>query len=75
MKNSILLFVNFCLCYPHDFISKVWVNENEAKHLKSKFDIAYERSGTRGAIIDFFSMLDNENQKLLSSWITENYKG
>jgi len=53
----------------------VWVNENEAKHLKSKFDIAYERSGTRGAIIDFFSMLDNENQKLLSSWITENYKG
>lgn len=63
-------FVDFCNCYNHDFIQVAWKdNDWMAGHLESKFTTAYERSGYRGAIIDFYSELDNENRKILCDYI------
>ncbi len=65
-------FVYFCLNYPKNFMD-AFVSHKE--HLQSKFDNAYEKHGSYGAMVKFWTELDSENQKLLSDWAKENYKG
>lgn len=75
MSDQIILFANFCLNYPPNFIKRVWGDNNISNHLEGKFSIAYDRSTSRGAMIDFYSMLDKENREILSEWVLENHKG
>lgn len=75
MTKSISLFVNFSSNYPHNFVAKVWGDTSIGNHLQSKFNQAYERSGSRGVMTDFYTMLDGGNREILCNWIEANYKG
>jgi len=65
-------FVYFCMNYPSNFMDAFG---NMKEHLQSKFNYAYEKYGSVGAMIRFYTELDSENQKALLSWAMNNYKG
>lgn len=64
-------FVYFCLNYPQSFLDAF--SESSRKHLSGKFDYAYEKAGSYGAMIKFWTELDAENTKIFAIWIKNNY--
>lgn len=66
-------FVYFCMNYPHNFMDAF--SGGMKDHLQSKFDRAYEKAGSRGAMLTFYTELDTENQKALLTWAMNNYAG
>lgn len=73
-RSDINKFVYFSMNYPGNFIEQIW-DSRIADHLKGKFDTAYKKYGSVGAMVGFYINLDNENQKMLEDYITNNYKG
>lgn len=71
-KSDIAKFITFALTYKHNFIEEMFAEngENMIKHLKSKFDTAYEKRGSYGAMVDFYTMLDNENQLIFDKYVS-----
>lgn len=69
-------YVMFAYNFPHDFIEKVWVDDqNMVNHLKSKFSGFYDKYGSRAVMNAFFVELGGGNQKKLEDWIMTNYNG
>lgn len=68
-------FVMFGFNFPSNFIEKAFKNSGDLmiQHLKNKFDEAYDRAGSRGAMNTFYSSLDGTNQALLENYIAEHY--
>jgi hypothetical protein len=78
MKNSkaVNKIIMFGFNYPNGFIYSVWHAEpNLAKHLQSKFNLAYDKVGSAGVFNAFYVNLDSQNQTILINWILANYKG
>jgi hypothetical protein len=68
-------FVMFGFNFPHNFIEKAFKNSGDLmiQHLKNKFDEAYDRAGSRGAMNTFYAQLDSNNQSILESYVAEYY--
>jgi len=66
-------FVFFTLNYPQNFLDAFSLSMKE--HLRGKFDSSYQRYGSYGAMVKFWSELDTEQKMKFASWIKENYKG
>lgn len=67
--------IYFGFNYPHDFIERVFgEGDSITNHLKSKFKNIYEKHGAV-AFFRFYIELDNENQKLMDDFITNEYRG
>lgn len=58
-----------------DFIQGAFGNEGEmmVKHLRSKFESAYESFGTYGCIPAFFGELDSRHREKLIDFVCDNY--
>jgi hypothetical protein len=65
----------FCFNYPNGFLDKVFENNHNASHFEQKFIRAYESASSIGAVNKFFTELSGDNQKLLTDWVYDNYKG
>jgi hypothetical protein len=63
----------FCFNFPYGFIDKVF--SNNSSHFEVKFIRSYETAGSTGAVNKFFTELSGDNQKLLTDWVYDNYKG
>lgn len=68
-------FVMFSFNFPQNFIEKAFENSGDLmiQHLKNKFEEAYDRAGSRGAMNTFYAQLDSDNQSILESYISEYY--
>lgn len=67
-------WVYFCMNYPHDFIEKVWADEQWlVRHLSAKFDHYYNTYGSRAVMNTFYCELDGGNKQKLLSWVLDNY--
>lgn len=49
-------------------------DKGSIEHLFGKFNSAYDKYGSRGAVMAFYGELDGTNRYKLLSWINENYK-
>lgn len=68
--NDIITHWNmFCLNYPHNFVKDIFNTE----HFTQKFDMAYQKAGSTGAVNRFFVELSEDNQEKLANWVYENY--
>jgi hypothetical protein len=68
--NDIITHWNmFGLNYPHNFVEDVFKSE----HFSQKFDMAYQKAGSTGAVNRFFVELSGDNQEKLTNWVYENY--
>jgi hypothetical protein len=63
----------FCFNFPYGFLDKVF--EENTSHFEHKWLRAYESAGSTGAVNKFFTELSMNNQKLLTDWVFDNYKG
>jgi len=69
-------FVYFTQNYPSNFFDAFGEKENHIrKHIEGKFDSYYEKYGSWGVMIKFWTELDGGNREKLANWIKENYKG
>jgi len=68
-------FVMFGFNFPPNFVEKAFESQGTlmVNHLKEKFDAAYDRGGSRGAMNTFYAQLDSTNQSLLESYVAEYY--
>lgn len=66
-------FVFFTLNYPQNFVDAF--GDLTKEQMRSKFDADYQRYGSYGAMVKFWSELDAENKEIFAKWIRENYKG
>jgi hypothetical protein len=75
--------INFCYWvynFQHDFIEKVWADEQWlVKHLTDKF-VGIVQKADRGyadakCVMDFVMELDTKNKLKLLDWIDANYVG
>jgi len=71
--NSVNHFIFFCFNFPDNFMDAF--SSHLKVHLSSKWTNAYEKKGSIGAMIYFWSELDNENRKKLANWSKNNYTG
>jgi hypothetical protein len=62
-------WVYFTFNYPVGFVKSAF----DSKHLEDKFSSSYTRYGSIGVLMSFWSNLDNENKRILSVWIKNNY--
>lgn len=62
----------FCYNYPNNFVNEAF---DDSKHLLNKWNEAYNVASSTGAVNKFFSELSGDNQKILTDWVFENYKG
>lgn len=61
--------------YHHDFIEQVWKGEPSlAEHLRSKFSGYYDRYGSSGVFLAFWSSLSSDRKRELSDWIIKNFE-
>jgi len=68
--NDIITHWNmFGLNYPNNFVEVVFKSE----HFSQKFDVAYQKAGSTGAVNRFFVELSGDNQEKLTNWVYENY--
>lgn len=65
-------FVYFTQNHPNNFIDAF---SSQKEHIQNKFNSYYEKYGSWGVMIKFWSELDAENQKDFAKWIKENYTG
>lgn len=71
--TSVINFVYFSLNFTNGFVFKVWKDDPHlAEHLQNVFYESYKKHGTM-CMINFFSQLDDINQKIFVNWINENY--
>ena len=70
-------FVYFCLNYPQNFFDAFGHGKDDMirKHIEDKFNKAYDKHGSYGAMVKFWTDLDGKNKDKLADWIKENYKG
>jgi hypothetical protein len=74
IADSVHHFVMFSLNYPHNFVELIdWTIKTS--HIRSKFNNCYEKAGTTGVMISFYSELSIDNQARLTEFITLKYKG
>jgi len=71
--KSINHFIFFAMNYPQNFLD-AWSGSIRS-HLLGKFTTAYEKAGTYGAMVKFWSDLDDNNREIFAKWIKENYTG
>lgn len=71
--NAIQKFVFYNYNFEYNFINKVWGKGPFADHLQGKFDAAYKHHGAMGALLGFYSELDNSNKVKLLEYILNNY--
>lgn len=71
--NSVNHFVFFCFNFPDNFMEAF--QSNLRVHLSEKWSDAYNKKGSVGAMIYFWSELSDDNRKRLANWSKENYKG
>jgi hypothetical protein len=71
--NSVNHFVYFCFNFPNNFMEAF--PSNLRVHLSEKWSYAYNKKGSVGAMIYFWSELSDDNRKRLANWSKENYKG
>ena len=71
--NSVNHFFFFCFNFPPNFMDAF--SSHLKVHLSSKWTNAYEKKGSVGAMIYFWSELDNENRRKLADWVRVNYTG
>jgi hypothetical protein len=71
--NSVNHFVFFCFNFPDNFMEAF--PSNLRVHLSEKWSDAYNKKGSVGAMIYFWSELSDDNRKRLANWSKENYKG
>lgn len=71
--NSVNHFIFFCFNFPSNFMDAF--SSHLKVHLSSKWTNAYEKKGSVGAMIYFWSELDNENREKLANWVKANYTG
>jgi hypothetical protein len=71
--NSVNHFIFFCFNFPPNFMDAF--SSHLKVHLSSKWTNAYEKKGSVGAMIYFWSELDNENRRKLADWVRVNYTG
>jgi hypothetical protein len=64
----------FCFNFPYGFVERVFEDENTS-HFEQKWIQAYERAGATGSVNKFFTELSGDNQRLLTDWVYDNYKG
>ena len=62
-------WVYFTFNYPYNFVKDAF----NSKHLEEKFSSSYSRYGSVGVLMSFWANLDNENRRILSLWIKNNY--
>jgi hypothetical protein len=70
-------FVYFCFNYPENFLDAWGTNGvgTPREHMGQKFDAAYEKAGSMGAMIKFWTDLDSTNRRIFADWIKNNYDG
>lgn len=74
--NVVNHFVYFTQNYPNNFLDAFGEKDNSIrKHIEQKFDYAYKKHGSWGAMVYFWTELDGKNKEKLANWIKENYKG
>lgn len=71
--NSVNHFIYFCFNFPSNFMDAF--SSHLKVHLSSKWTNAYEKKGSVGAMIYFWSELDGENRRKLATWSKNNYTG
>jgi hypothetical protein len=71
--NSVNHFVFFCFNFPDNFMEAF--PSNLRVHLSEKWSDAYNKKGSVGAMIYFWSELDNQNRRKLADWVKKNYTG
>jgi hypothetical protein len=78
MENSIVnKFVMFALNFPQNWVEQCFkdkIDNHLVNHLKIKWMTAYERGGSAGAMIYFYSSLDRNNQSIIDNYLKE-YRG
>ncbi len=71
--NCVNHFIYFCFNFPDNFMDAF--SSHLKVHLSSKWITAYEKKGSIGAMIYFWSELDNQNRRKLADWVKKNYTG
>ena len=71
--NSVNHFIFFCFNFPNNFMEAF--PSNLRVHLSEKWSYAYNKKGSVGAMIYFWSELSDDNRKRLANWSKENYTG
>jgi hypothetical protein len=71
--NSVNHFIFFCFNFPSNFMDAF--SSHLKVHISSKWVTAYEKKGSVGAMIYFWSELDNQNRRKLADWVKNNYTG
>ena len=77
MHKIIKTWTMFGFNYSYGWIEKAFKSRGEdmVRHLKGKFEVAYDVAGAHGSFFYFWAMLDKENRELLENWVMDNYKG
>lgn len=66
----------WCTNFDENFIEKAWAdNQIMIKHLSAKFNEAYQRAGSYGAMTYFYLNLDDVQRKVLEDYVMNNYRG
>jgi hypothetical protein len=66
-------WVYFTFNYPMGFVKDAFSSSHLSNHLQEKFSSSYARYGSVGVLMSFWANLDNENRRILSLWIKNNY--
>ena len=77
MHKIIKTWTMFGFNYSYGWIEGAFKSRGEdmVRHLKGKFEKAYDVAGAHGSFFYFWAMLDKENKELLENWVMDNYKG
>jgi hypothetical protein len=69
-------FIHFMWNFPQDFLNAFGPTGTHLRdHMNKKFELAYEKAGTKYCMLEFYSDLDGTNRKKLTDWARENYTG
>lgn len=69
-------FVMFALNFPYNWVEDCFLEKagkNMTDHLKTKWEDAYTRGGSSGALIHFYAMLDRKNSAIVDEYINNHY--
>lgn len=67
--NVVKNWVYFTFNYPMGFVKDAF----DSTHLEEKFSSSYERYGSVGVLMSFWANLDDNNRRIMSSRIKNNY--
>jgi hypothetical protein len=70
-QKSLLSFIHN---YPHDFIERIWCDDNHLKnHFREKFNALCRQHTSDKAMLVLMSELSDDNLQLLLDWVNYNY--